>query len=73
MWKKYLTIKEAAELIGVTPLTLRNWDKRKKLVAHRHPANNYRVYRIQDIQLFLKKIDTNKPRRLNIRLIEEEE
>ncbi len=70
MWRKYLTVKEAANLIGVTALTLRNWDKKGKLTAHRHPANNYRVYRIQDIQLFLKKIDKNKPRKLNIREVD---
>lgn len=72
MWKKFLTIKEAAEVIGVTPLTLRNWDRRGKLAAHRHPANNYRVYRMHDIQIFLKKIEKNRPRRLKIRLVEEE-
>ena len=27
---EYLTIKDAAELLGVTPTTLRNWDKSKK-------------------------------------------
>ncbi len=43
---KYITIKKAAKLLHVTPLTLRNWDKRGKLRAYRHPANNYRVYRL---------------------------
>jgi len=28
--KKYLKIKEVAELLGVTSLTLRNWDKAGK-------------------------------------------
>lgn len=71
MWKKYFTIKEAAEYIGVSPLTLRNWDKKGKLQAHRHPANNYRLYRLPDLEKFLKKIDKNRPRRLKIRLIDE--
>ncbi|KKS89940.1 MAG: hypothetical protein UV65_C0024G0001 [Parcubacteria group bacterium GW2011_GWF2_43_11] len=31
MVKKYLTIKEVAKVLGVTPLTLRNWDKAGKL------------------------------------------
>lgn len=50
MEKKYFTIKEAAELLGVTPLTLRNWDKSGKLSASRNPINNYRVYRREDIE-----------------------
>ena len=42
MEKKYYTIKQAAKILGVAPLTLRNWDKKGKLKAYRHPANNYR-------------------------------
>ena len=44
MEKKYLTVKEAARYLGVTPLTLRNWDKKGKLSPARHPINTYRVY-----------------------------
>ncbi|GAI64216.1 unnamed protein product, partial [marine sediment metagenome] len=32
--KKYLTLKEVAKILGVTPLTLRNWDKAGKLKAY---------------------------------------
>ena len=58
--KKYLKIKEVAELFGVTPLTLRNWDKAGKLKAYRHPMNNYRVYKPEDIELFLRKIESGR-------------
>ncbi len=58
--KKYLKIKEVAELFGVTPLTLRNWDKAGKLKAYRHPINNYRVYKPEEIELFLRKIESGK-------------
>jgi site-specific DNA-methyltransferase (adenine-specific) len=58
--KKYLKIKEVAELFGVTTLTLRNWDKSGKLKAHRHPINNYRVYKPEDIELLLRKIESEK-------------
>ena len=58
--KKYLKIKEVAELFGVTPLTLRNWDKAGKLKAYRHPMNNYRVYKPEEIELFLRKIESGK-------------
>jgi DNA (cytosine-5)-methyltransferase 1 len=58
--KKYLTIKKTAKLLHVTPLTLRNWDKAGKLRAYRHPINNYRVYRIEQIEAFLRKLDGSR-------------
>ena len=39
-----LTIKKAAELLGVSEQTLRRWDKQGKLRAARHPMNGYRMY-----------------------------
>jgi len=60
MTKKYLTIKEVAKVLGVTPLTLRNWDKVGKLKAYRNPINNYRVYKPEEIDLFLRKIESNR-------------
>lgn len=50
---QYLTIKEAAELLGVTPTTLRNWDRSGKLIARRDPVNDYRLYAVEDISQFL--------------------
>ena len=67
MERKYLTVKEAATYLGVSALTLRNWDKRKKLIAYRHPINNYRVYKLADIQDFLTNIENiNKPKKIHI-------
>ena len=56
--KRYYSIKEAAKIIGVTPLTLRNWDKRGKFRAYRNPINNYRVYRADQIEMFLRRIES---------------
>lgn len=42
--KKYIKVSEAAKLIGVSPETLRRWDKSGKFESIRHPINNYRVY-----------------------------
>ncbi len=56
---KLVNIKKAAEMLGVTALTLRNWDKAGKLTPLRHPLNNYRVYRRDDIEALLAKINTN--------------
>lgn len=58
--KRYLTIKEVAKILEVTPLTLRNWDKKRKLRAYRHPINNYRIYKPEDIELFLRRIETQR-------------
>ena len=47
---EYLSISEAAEFIGVTPLTLRNWDKAGKLKAIRNPINGYRMYDKEELE-----------------------
>jgi len=60
MIKRYLTIKEVAKLLGVTPLTLRNWDKVGKLKAYRNPINNYRVYKPEEIELFIRRIESSR-------------
>lgn len=52
--KQFLKIKEAADYLGVTPQTLRNWDKAGKLKPVRHPVNNYRCYSIEDLQKYGK-------------------
>jgi len=46
----YLTVAEAAALLGVSPSTLRNWDRSGKLKASRHPLNKYRIYRENDLE-----------------------
>ncbi|MEL3905588.1 MAG: helix-turn-helix domain-containing protein [Treponema sp.] len=48
-----MTIAQAAEYIGVTPLTLRNWDKTGKLQAVRNPLNGYRMYDKEELDKFL--------------------
>jgi len=42
--KEFITIKEAAETLGVSRDTLRRWDKAGKLKTKRHPMNNFRIY-----------------------------
>ena len=53
----YFSIKEASEILGVTPLTLRNWDKSGKFPAHRHPMNNYRVYKLTALEKIISDIE----------------
>jgi len=70
MQKKYYTIKEAAKLLHVIPLTLRNWDKKGKLKAYRHPLNNYRVYKTEQLEMFLRKMEisreSNKKKKIDV-------
>ena len=56
----YLRIKEAAEYLGVSPNTLRNWGRDGKITEHRHPMNNYRLYKKSDLTRLLRL--TGKPR-----------
>jgi len=59
MAKLYITVTQAAKILDVSPLTLRNWDKNGKFKARRHPMNNYRVYKIEDIETLIREIETN--------------
>ena len=52
----YLTIKEAAEFVGVTTNTLRNWEKDKKITVYRNPQNKYRLYKKEDLENLLNTI-----------------
>ncbi len=57
MKEMYFSIKEAAQILGVSPLTLRNWDKSGKFKASRHPMNNYRVYRLSSLEKVIGDIE----------------
>ena len=52
----YLTVGEAAEQLGVSRSTLRNWDKAGKLMAYRHPVNGYRLYLREELERLLGQI-----------------
>lgn len=60
--KKYVSIKDAAYILGVSPLTLRNWDKSGKFPASRHPMNNYRVYKTDDLLKIIDDIESGEAR-----------
>jgi hypothetical protein len=60
----YLTVSEAACILGVSPWTLRNWDKANKLKPRRHPLNGYRLYRREDLEALLLETAKRPKRRL---------
>lgn len=54
----YLRISEAAEYLGVSPNTLRNWVNNGKIAAMRHPVNSYRLFKREDLDEFLKQVES---------------
>ena len=52
----YLRISEAAEYLGVSQNTLRNWENAGKIVAHRHPVNGYRLFEQEGLNALLNQV-----------------
>ncbi|QDS97679.1 Helix-turn-helix domain protein [Adhaeretor mobilis] len=54
---EYLQITEAAEMLGVCRNTLRNWGHSGRIEEHRHPINNYRLYKRADLEQLLRETE----------------
>jgi MerR family transcriptional regulator, copper efflux regulator len=52
----FMRVAEAAEYLGVSPNTLRNWVNAGKIAAVRHPLNDYRLFKKEDLDALLKKV-----------------
>ena len=52
----WLKLSEAADYLGVSPNTLRNWENAGKIVAYRHPVNGYRLFLRKDLDALLKQL-----------------
>ena len=69
--ENYYSLTEVADMLSVSKETLRRWDRNGKLTAIRHPINNYRAYRKEQLLqfeelgfIFSKKVDNKvKPRK----------
>ncbi|MBI5244212.1 MAG: MerR family DNA-binding transcriptional regulator [Elusimicrobia bacterium] len=59
-FKDFLTVSQAARMLGVDPMTLRRWDRARKLLAKRHPFNNYRLYARREIEELMKNLPRNR-------------
>lgn len=55
-FKGYITVKKAAEILGVTVMTLHRWDAKGELKARRHPINRYRLYTKKQLEELLKRL-----------------
>ena len=55
--REFLRISDAAEYLGVSPNTRRNWERAGKIAAHRHPVNRYRLFKREDLDAVLRKAE----------------
>jgi DNA-binding transcriptional MerR regulator len=51
-----LTVKQAAQFLGVADNTMRNWDGAGAVPICRHPTNNYRLFAVADLERIRRKI-----------------
>lgn len=51
---EYVRIAEAAEYLGVCRNTLRNWGRNGRIPEYRHPVNNYRLFKVSDLDKLLR-------------------
>lgn len=56
MKKGFVTVKEAANVFAVSIQTIRRWDRKGKLKCFRHPMNNYRMFRLLELQEMVNKM-----------------
>lgn len=67
--RDYMKTSEAAEFLGVSPGTVRNWVRQGKLKARRLPQNGYRLFLKSDLEAVLRSVrasdakDDDSPRR----------
>lgn len=60
---EYLTVKAACELLGISPNTLRSWGNTGKLTEYRHPVNNYRLFRRNELEELRERLRHPEPKR----------
>ncbi len=45
-----LMVSELARLMGVHSDTIRRWERKGHLKSQRHPVNNYRMFKVNDLK-----------------------
>ena len=63
----YLLVTEAAQFLGVSPNTIRNWGRDGKITEYRHHVNNYRLFKRTELESIRKKLLCPAPRRVKPR------
>ena len=49
----FVTVKQASTILDVAPNTVRAWGATGKITEYRHPANNYRLYKRDELERLL--------------------
>lgn len=52
-----IRVKEAAGLLGVSPNTVRAWGASGRIPEYRHPVNNYRLYKREELEGLMRRIE----------------
>jgi len=42
------------------------------LAAYRHPVNNYRLYRMDELEKFIKSIEGRRPKKLRVIMLDDD-
>lgn len=58
----YVMTAEAAQILGVSQNTLRNWAEAGKIPVHRNPANGYRLFQRTQLERFLAELEASAVR-----------
>jgi excisionase family DNA binding protein len=56
---QFVTIKQAAKMLGVAPNTLRNWHRDAKIPVYRNPVSGYRLFKRTDLEQLLRQIEAS--------------
>ncbi len=65
----YLLVTEAAEYLGVSPNTIRNWGRDGKITEYRHHVNNYRLFKRTELERIRRKLLSPVPRSPSIQRV----
>lgn len=61
---KYISIKEASELIGVTTTTLRRWEQSGLFIPHHRTLGNHRRYSLKEVLNLIEPSDKQEDRKV---------
>lgn len=53
---EFVLVKEAAEMLGVCPNTIRAWGANGKIPEYRHPVNDYRMFKRVEIERLINRM-----------------
>lgn len=52
--EEYIRVIEVSKMLGASTSTIRDWTRRGLLKEKRHPMNQYRLYKKNDVEALLK-------------------